>query len=279
MYIHNTNKKVAIINDFSGFGRCSLTVAMPIVSYLGVQACPVPTAIFSNHTGYDSFYCKDLTEDLTAYIGEWQKLDLHFDGISSGFLGSIYQIDTVIEFIKHFKGDDTKVVVDTVMGDNGKVYPTYTADMCKRLIDLLQYSDVITPNVTEACFLTDTPYKADGWTNTELLQIVNRLHQYGAKQVVISGILDGGNISNAVSCSPNSIEYVTRQRFGSTRSGTGDIFTAIVLADAVNGVPLYRSVERSADYIRRCIKVTEEYHVPPTDGVCFEEVLHTLPLR
>ena len=182
MYIHNTNKKVAIINDFSGFGRCSLTVAMPIVSYLGVQACPVPTAIFSNHTGYDSFYCKDLTEDLTAYIGEWQKLDLHFDGISSGFLGSIYLIDTVIEFIKHFKGDDTKVVVDTVMGDNGKVYPTYTTDMCKRLIDLLQYSDVITPNVTEACFLTDTPYKADGWTNTELLQIVNRLHQYGAKQ-------------------------------------------------------------------------------------------------
>ena len=171
------------------------------------------------------------------------------------------------------------MVVDTVMGDNGKVYPTYTTDMCKRLIDLLQYSDVITPNVTEACFLTDTPYKADGWTNTELLQIVNRLHQYGAKQVVISGILDGGNISNAISCSPNSIEYVTRQRFGSTRSGTGDIFTAIVLADAVNGVPLYRSVERSADYIRRCIKVTEEYHVPPTDGVCFEEVLHTLPLR
>ena len=234
---HNNQKKIAVINDISGFGRCSVAVAMPIISALKIQCCPVPTSIFSNHTGFPSYFFDDYTEKMPAYIAQWKKLGLEFDGITSGFLGSKAQIDIVKDFIRDFKTDRTTVVVDPVMGDYGKPYATYTPQLCQEMKRLVKYADILTPNLTEACILTDTPYRGDKVPPSRVL----RSH-----------------------------------RVGTERSGTGDVFAAIIAADAVNGVPFDKSVKRAGEFVKKCILRSEELGIPRTDGVCFEELLTTL---
>ena len=147
---HNHQKKIAVINDFSGFGRCSIAVALPIISAMRIQCCPLPTAIFSDHTGFDSFYMTDFTEHMEPYADEWAKLDLHFNGIATGFLGSVRQIDIVEHFLRRFDRDGTTVLVDPVMGDYGALYPTYTQELAKNMARLVRYADILTPNLTEA---------------------------------------------------------------------------------------------------------------------------------
>jgi len=129
---HNHQKKIALINDFTGFGRCSIAVQLPIISMMKVQCCPLPTSIFSNHTGYEHFFYTDYTDNMNAYMQEWKRLDLQFKGICTGFLGSAKQIQIVSDFIRQFKENDSIVIIDPVMGDYGKPYPTYTDEMCKK---------------------------------------------------------------------------------------------------------------------------------------------------
>ena len=148
---HNNQKKIAAINDYSGFGRCSIAVELPVISAMKIQCCPMPTSIFSNHTGFDSFYFKDFTENMPPYMAEWKKLNLKFDGIVTGFLGSHNQIAIVEEFFKNFKTEDNIVVIDPVMGDYGNLYPTYTDETCQEMKKLVKYADILTPNLTEAC--------------------------------------------------------------------------------------------------------------------------------
>ena len=131
--MHNHQKKIAVINDFCGFGRCSIAASLPIISALKIQCCPLPTSIFSNHTGFESFYFNDYTENMQKYIDEWKKLDLHFNGILSGFLGSAEQIEIVTAFLKHFKDESTITVIDPVMGDYGKLYPTYSPVLAEKM--------------------------------------------------------------------------------------------------------------------------------------------------
>lgn len=183
----NRQKKIAIINDMSGFGRCSIAVELPIISHMKVQCCPIPTSIFSNHTGYDSFFFEDFTEQMVPYIEEWKKLDLKFDGICSGFLGSARQIEIVQNFFKHFKSEDTIVILDPIMGDDGKPYATYTDELCQKMKHLVPYADIITPNLTEACILTDTPYKKR-WKLKELRELTEKLEKMGPAKIVITGI-------------------------------------------------------------------------------------------
>ena len=160
---HNHQKKIALINDMTGFGRCSIAVALPVISMLRVQCCALPTAIFSNHTGFESFYYQDYTDHMQPSINEWKKLGLEFSGICTGFLGSARQIAIVSDFIRDFKRPDNLVIIDPVMGDYGKPYPTYTKEMCDHMKDLVCYADILTPNMTEACILTDTPYEDKKW--------------------------------------------------------------------------------------------------------------------
>lgn len=164
---HNNQKKIAAINDYSGFGRCSIAVELPVISAMKIQCCPMPTSIFSNHTGFDSFYFKDFTENMPPYMAEWKKLNLKFDGIVTGFLGSHNQIAIVEEFFKNFKTEDNIVVIDPVMGDYGNLYPTYTDETCQEMKKLVKYADILTPNLTEACIITDEPYRPD-YSNDEL---------------------------------------------------------------------------------------------------------------
>ncbi len=273
---HNHQKKIAVINDFSGFGRCSIAVALPIISAMRIQCCPVPTSIFSNHTGFDSFFFEDYTDRMQAYIDEWKKLGLEFRGISSGFLGSKEQIQIVIRFFREFRREDTIIVVDPVMGDYGKPYPTYTRQMCEEMKKLVTYADILTPNLTEACILTDTPYHSDPWRMREIVELAEKLSALGPGKVVITGIPQGEFIANYCHEKGQPGKIRRTHKVGTQRSGTGDIFAAIVAADAVNGVPFQDSVRKASLFIKRCIEKSIELDLPLTDGVCFEEVLHKL---
>jgi len=277
-------KKAAVINDISGFGRCAITVALPIISKLKVQCCPVPTSVFSNHTGYPSYYFDDYTERMQPYIDQWKKLGLAFDGIETGFLGSKRQIDIVAGFIRDFRSPHTVVVVDPIMGDHGKTYATYTKEMCQEMRHLVTYADIITPNLTEGCILTGTPYHENKWKLKEIKELAEKLSAMGPEKVVITGIPQGEYIANycfvrdggGLAKVSGTGQLLRTMKVGTQRCGTGDIFAAIITADAVNGVPFAVSVKKASNFIKRCILKSMEMEIPLTDGVCFEEILDTL---
>ena len=274
-------KKAAVISDMTGFGRCAITVSLPVISKLKVQCCPVPTAVLSNHTAYPSYYFDDYTERMEDYIGEWRKLGLTFDGIGIGFLGSRQQIEIVRYFIRDFRKGDTVVMVDPIMGDDGKAYATYTEDMCREMKRLAACADIVTPNVTESCILTGRQYREQGWKIEELLDLAQRIGPMGPGKVIITGVQQGSYIGNFCyerERDGSGMKYKLQRtkQVGKTRCGTGDIFSAIILADAVNGVELERSVRKAAGFVRDCIRESVRMEVPLTDGVCFEEVLDRL---
>lgn len=272
---HNNQKKIAVINDISGFGRCSIAVALPIISAMKIQCCILPTSIFSNHSGFESFFFDDYTDKMQKYIDNWKKLDLKFNGIATGFLGSRQQIGIVSDFLKDFVGEDTTVIIDPVMGDYGKAYSTYTDEMCRDMIKLVEHADIITPNLTEACILTETHYK-ENMTDEELYDIVKRLSVIGPEKIVITGLHRGEMVANLVYESKKGLNWIKNKRVGKERSGTGDIFASIIAADAVNGVDFEQSVKKASDFIMKCISKSIEMDIPDTDGVCFEEYLTTL---
>lgn len=272
---HNNQKKIAVINDFSGFGRCSIAVALPIISTLKIQCCPLPTSIFSNHTGFDSFFFDDYTDKMPLYINEWKKLGLQFDGITSGFLGSKKQIEIVTQFFKDFKTKENIIIVDPVMGDYGKIYATYTKEMCEEMKKLVQYADIITPNITELCILTDTPYQ-EKWKISELEKMTEELAEKGPEKIVVTGIVQKEFIANFCYEKGKFPKILRCHRVGTQRSGTGDVFSSIIAADAVNQVPFDKSVKKASNFIKKCILKSIEMDIPVTDGVCFEELLQTL---
>lgn len=274
------NKRIAIVNDFTGFGHCSLMVEVPIISTLGIECCPIPTAIFSNHTGFSTYFFDDYTDKMQSYADEWKKLKVEFDGILIGFLGSDRQMHFVKRFIEEFKknkGEDAIVIIDPIMGDNGKPYQTYTEEICRQMKQLVRYAQILTPNITEACILTDTPYKQSGWHLQELYQIAEKLCEDGAEKVVISGISMGQYIGNVLFEKEKKEARLLRcKRIGSERCGTGDVFSSIIAAGAVNGMEFEDSVKKSMKFVKECIVVTEQMQVPKTNGVCFEKLLKKL---
>jgi len=269
---HNRQKKIAVINDFCGFGRCSLAVSLPIISAMKLQCCPLPTSIFSNHTGFESFFYTDYTEHMDAYIEEWKKLRLRFDGILTGFLGSAEQTLVVKRFLEHFKTEGTITVIDPVMGDYGKLYPTYSPTLAKQMSSLVSFADILTPNLTEACILTGTEYRGDMEEN-EIIRICEKLSAAGPKKIVISGIERGEDLENVVFEVGKAPVIVKEQKVGPCRSGTGDVFSSIIAADAVNGVEFLRSVRHASSFIAKVLRRAMELDLPKTDGICFEEYL------
>ena len=267
------NKKIAIINDFCGFGRCSIAVALPIISSLKIQCCPIPTSIFSNHTGYDSFYYTDFTKHMYNYINEWKKLDLKFDAVLTGFLANVKQIEIVKYFFENFK--NTVKIVDPVMGDNGKLYSTYSDDLAKKMKELVCLSDILTPNLTEACILTNTKYNKN-ISNNELNLICDNLSSLGPKKIVISGIERQEYIENFVYEQGKNYQIIKEQKMYGCRSGTGDVFSSIIAADIVNNIDFTLSVKHASAFIAKCLKTTNQLNMPSTDGICFENHLHEI---
>ena len=269
---HNNQKKIAVINDFCGFGRCSIAVSLPIISAMKIQCCPLPTAIFSNHTGYDSFFCSDYTEHMDAYMDEWAKLGLQFDGILTGFLGSPEQITIVKRFLELFKTDQNVVVVDPVMGDNGNLYQTYSPVLAERMRSLAACADILTPNLTEACLLAGVEYDPD-MDEVQLHALCRKINDLGPEKIVISGLERGENLENYIYEAGKPSKVIRAHKVGGGRAGTGDVFSSIIAADAVKGKSLADSVCHAAAFIEKVLQRTVELDIPQADGICFEEFL------
>lgn len=269
-------KKLAIINDLSGYGRCSLTAAIPVVSALKVQACPVPTAVLSNHLAFPVCSFMDCTEEMVPYLNAWKELELSFDGILTGFLGSEAQMGIVADMIRTFKGERTKVIIDPIMGDHGKTYKTFTPEMCERMRELVSYGDLVTPNLTEACILTNTAYRQSGWKREELKQMAKKLLDLGPDQAVITGIGEGGYVVNLIAEAKGSVRFQKTRRVGRERPGTGDIFSAILAASMIRREEIETAVKRASGFVKACILKSEEQEIPVNDGVCLEEMLFML---
>lgn len=270
-------KCIALVNDITGFGRCSITVELPLISAMRIQACPLPTAILPVHTGFEDHYLDDYTQRMEAYIDNWQRNQLEFDGICTGFLGSLEQIAIVEDFIHRFKGSDTQVMMDPVMGDYGELYSSYTPEMCRELRRLLNLSDLVTPNLTEACRLLDIEYPEEGRANDAMLeQMAKALSQMGPEKVVITGLSDGQSVKNFVYEKNRNPVVITEPKVGGDRCGTGDVFAAIVAGALVNGLSLEAAVTKAAKFITKCMIHTVELDLPWTHGLAFEEYLTEL---
>ena len=270
--------RLALINDFTGFGRCSVTIELPILSALKIQVCPLPTAILSVHTGFDNYFLDDFTDRMNAYIDSWAQNKLMFDAVATGFLGSADQIEIVKNFIEQ---SDAQIMIDPVMGDHGKIYASYTKKMCVEMRGLLSSADLVTPNLTEACELLGVPYPADGIISDSKLATLaaNIAARTRGRRVVITGVTldfdDGTSIANFVH-DRGKINLVTVKRLGLDRSGTGDAFFAVLAGYLLNGSDLVDAVRKAADFVSRCIEYAERLELPWNHGLPFEEFLTTL---
>ena len=273
--IHNRQRKAAVVNDFTSFGRCSLAVSMPVLSAMKIQCCPVPTAFFTNHTGFESFSWTDNTPNLESYIVEWHRLGLRFDAIQSGFLGSLAQVDFVKRFVAEFKTPGTAVCIDPVMGDGGRLYATYDGTLAEAMRDFLSVADILTPNLTEACVLAGVPYDAEPG-DAMLEGVCRALSAPNGTRVVVTGVPRGGDLLNFVFEPGAGASTVAERKIGVDRSGAGDVFAAVILGCAVRGVPFAESVRRASVFTASAVRRTEEMGLPETDGLAFEEVLGEL---
>ena len=257
-------KKIAVLNDLSGMGKCSLTAAIPVISVMGIQACPLPTAVLSAQTGFPSYYCDDYTDRMDAIMEEWKKMDFYPDGIYTGFLADARQADKAVEFIEQFAKEDTKILIDPVMGDNGEEYPIYTEALCEKMRFLVRRATVITPNLTEALLLLYGAQRAHVlWKELSLMdeeRLLKFTESTGKElskefdtEVVITGIdlparENHQEIGNLI-CQDGNTTWVTAAKEGGSYSGTGDLFASVLSAGMVKGIDTVDSVHRAVKFL------------------------------
>ena len=274
-----TTPRVAAIHDMSGFGRCSLTVAIPVLSAMGVQCCPLPTAFLSTHTGgFTGFTFLDMTEEMPKIAAHWQTLNLRFDAIYSGFLASERQIGIVCDFIRTFRRPDTLVVIDPVMGDDGRAYQTYTPALCSGMTHLAELADVITPNLTEAAFLLGRSYEQLPREEDGLKEVVTELGLNSQRSVVLTGVSLSPGKTGAMCFDAGSgrIETVQADLISHPLLGTGDIFASVLTGALVRGSSLFSAAAQAADFVRACAVHTAAQDLPLREGVDFEPMLGLL---
>lgn len=271
--------RVAAINDLSGFGRCSLTVAIPVISAFGIQVCPLPTAVLSSHTGFKNFTFHDLTPDMKSSADHWKEMNIKFDCIYSGFLGSLNQLDIVSDFFRDFGGSALKIV-DPVMGDNGVVYKTYTREMCSEMKKLVSGADVITPNLTEAAILLNRDYPENRLTLKEASKWLKELLEIGTSKAVITGIMNEGKIYN-IGIDKDNNEYFEHsfEYIKSSYSGTGDIFASCITGYLLSGLSFKESVYSAGRFIHDCVEYSLSSGLPQQDGVLFEPLLNRIAAK
>ena len=286
---HLPPRRIAAIHDFSCVGRCALTVVIPTLSVMGYQTIPLPTALLSSHTGgFEGLYFRDLTADMHQIAAHFDRLEMTFGSIYTGFLGSVEQISVVREFIERFgktpdeTGKAPLVLVDPVMGDDGVLYATYTKELADGMRELGTHAEVLTPNLTEACFLTDTLYKDTAKLTEEeveeyVLDLLEKLSHICHGKIVVTGIgLAGGIVANAGRDDDGRIFWIKRTCQDISYPGTGDIFASVLLGALMQGDSFETACTRAADFIVLLITESQKIDTPVRMGVALEAHLGAL---
>lgn len=273
----NRVKRVAAIHDLSGFGRCALSVILPVMSTMGIQVVAVPTAILSTHTGgMGDVVMRDLTDFINPALEHYQALDLEFESVYSGFLASEAQIDHCLNFFSSYK--DAFAVVDPVMGDHGKLYRTYTPEMRRRMGELVGVADLITPNLTEAKLLLGQNWSDMPLSRQEARSMLTRLSELGPKQVVVTSAQVSGHGSCNIGFDRERSAYwmVEVDDVPVGYPGTGDIYAAVLTGAILNGDSLPMAMDRASQFAELAIKTTFSYGTDTRHGVMLERVLSYL---
>lgn len=269
----------AAIHDLSGFGRCSLTIVLPVLSAMGVQCCPMPTACLSTHTGgFEGNTFLDLTDALSGAMDHYRRLRLRFDAVYTGFMGSARQMELSAEFLRWARQGGALAVVDPVMGDNGRLYRTYTPEMCAAMSALANQADVIVPNRTEAALLLDVPFDTLGQTQEEIGRILEALSLRGRRSVVLTGVGAAPGKTGAACFDRESgaVSLVQTDFVGRAFHGTGDLFASVLTGALVQGAPLTEAARQAAEFVRLCAAHTAPQNLPPREGIDFEPLLGRL---
>lgn len=268
-------KRIVTIQDVSCFGKCSLTVALPIISAMGVEAAILPTAILSTHTGgFKNFTFRDLSGDITKIFAHWDSENIDFDAIYTGYLGSFEQIDMMKDFIDK-KSEKTLVFVDPAMADNGKLYTGFTPEFAKHMLTLCKKADIIVPNITEASFMLDVPYIEEGYDKEYVEGILKKFAELGIKKAVLTGVsFEKDKLGVAMYDSEkDEFFYYFNEKIPAKFHGTGDIFASVTIGAIMRGMTLSDALKLAADYTVECIKVTIPDKEKHWYGVKFEEAM------
>jgi len=280
-------KKVAVINDLSGFGKCSLSVALPIISVLGSQCVPLATAVFTSQTDFSYYYYTDLTDMIDKYIEYWKLNNASFDGIYSGYVTDHRQALLVSKFIDQFKTDKTKILIDPVMGDNGTTFKMFTNELLNTHKELTKKANIITPNLTESCLLADIPITSIAKCNNDkdsLLELaikaanILKARANNDQEVIITGItatIDNDHVVYNLVSDANGDHFTSTPMINKRFSGTGDIFASIITGLIMKDVDTLSAVKKAQDFIVSCINDTPDT-TNPSDGVYFEKHLKDL---
>lgn len=280
-------KRIALINDLSGFGKCSLTAAIPVISVMGIQACPLPTAVLTAQTGFKEYFCDDYTDRMDEFTRHWKRMGVSFDGICSGYLAGAGQIEKVLCFLEEFKGRDTLYLADPVLGDGGRLYGNFTQELLAEMKKLVKKADMITPNLTELCLLAHEDYFQITKYRGEK-DYIKRIEEAAEKllakaecpqQVIVTGILNNHGkqemIGNLVLSEQDSF-YIETVYTGKSFSGTGDLFSSVVCGSLVKGFGAEEAVKRAVDFLQGAIEEASRENTPTAHGVHFEHYLSCL---
>jgi len=280
-------KKVALINDLSGFGKCSLTAAIPVISVMGIQACPLPTAILSAQTGFETYYCDDYTDRMDYFTNYWKKMGVAFDGIYSGFLADSRQIEKVLHFLKEFEKEDTFYLADPVLGDHGKGYGIFSEELLQGMKELTKRATVITPNLTELCMLAEVDYeelvshRQDEDYIARIEALCRELLQKATRPqtIMVTGILrhrEGRERVGNLGVSRQECVYLENPYTGKGFSGTGDLFASVICGSMINGLSVKEAMEKAAFFLQDAIEEASAKGTPTVHGVQFEKYLSRL---
>ena len=270
-------KRVLTIQDISCLGKCSLTIALPVISALGVETVILPTAVLSTHTMFKNFTVKDLSDQIEPIAKHWADEGVTFDAIYTGYLGTIEQIDQIRELIRTFKTDDTLVIVDPVMADNGKLYPAFDMDYVKKNAELCAVADIIVPNITEASFMTGMEYKEE-YDTDYIKELLSKLNDLGAGISVLTGVSTEPGKTGVMGYDRSTGEYYTYQnrRIDASYHGTGDLFSSTCVGEIMRGKTWQDAMRIAADYTAHTIEVTLKNPKKPWYGVDFEATIPEL---
>ena len=267
-------KRVLTIQDISCLGKCSLTIALPVLSAMGCETVILPTALLSTHTMFKGFTCKDLSDQIRPITAHWKQENVSFDAIYTGYLGTEEEIDMVLDLIRDFKRPETLVFIDPVMGDHGKLYAAFNEHYAAKNAALCAAADMIVPNITEACFMTGAPYREE-YDEVYVKDLLQRLADLGAGTVMLTGVSLSEGKTGVMGYDTAGKEYFSYQNdlVPAAYHGTGDLFSSTLVGALMKGVSWEKAIQIAADYTAETIRVTLKDPKQPWYGVNFEETL------